>query len=195
VSRRHITLIGLGILILAQLAVPISMIQKRELTLKKGKVFRFKTEPVDPYDAFRGRYVAVNAFGARNVPVKDGRTYRRGQRVYVLLSTNDAGFASFAGVSVEPPEHEDYISMKVWYHHRNQTNTLAVTVPFDRYYMNEKLAPEAERVYREHSRRGKKQDAHMTVRVRRGFAVLEELYVADVPIVDFVKKQAERKVK
>lgn len=187
-SRREFTMIGLGVLILAQLAVPLSMIQKRELALRSGQVFRFRTAPVDPYDAFRGRYVALSVV-PNTVPVPAGSEFRRGQRVYALVATNAQGFATFSGMSLDRPDHGDYISVTARYHHSNQSN-LAVRVPFDRYYMNEKIAPEAERVYREHSRASRadeSRDAYVTVRVRRGFAVLEELYVADTPIAEFVK--------
>src|SRR5205085_8475834 len=44
---------------LAQLAAPGSLIWKRENTLRKGSVWKFRTAPVDPVDAFRGRYVAL----------------------------------------------------------------------------------------------------------------------------------------
>ena len=40
-----------------QIITPLSMIIKRESVLKNGGQFKFKTAPVDPYDAFRGRYV------------------------------------------------------------------------------------------------------------------------------------------
>ena len=47
-----IALIGLA----AQFGVMGHMIIRRELTLRRGRVCRFLTAPVDPYDAFRGRY-------------------------------------------------------------------------------------------------------------------------------------------
>jgi len=53
--------------------------------------------------------------------------------------------------------------------------------------MSEKAAPQAESAYRSHSRRGN-QSAYVTVRVLDGFAVLDELYIDDVPITDFLKK-------
>jgi len=44
----------------AQLAVPGSLIWKREHTLRQGNVWKFRTAPVDPVDVFRGRYVALH---------------------------------------------------------------------------------------------------------------------------------------
>jgi hypothetical protein len=44
------------------------------------------------------------------------------------------------------------------------------------------------RVYRAHSRVGQR-DAYIAVRVRRGFAVIEELYIEDRPIAKYVREQ------
>ena len=53
-------IIGLFLCLFAvQIAVPVYMIVNREKTLVLGKQFKFHTVPVDPYDAFRGRYVAL----------------------------------------------------------------------------------------------------------------------------------------
>ena len=53
-----------------QIAAPASMILRRERALDRGERFLFRTAPVDPYDAFRGRYVAPSFRGRR---VRDGR--------------------------------------------------------------------------------------------------------------------------
>jgi uncharacterized membrane-anchored protein len=59
-------------------------------------------------------------------------------------------------------------------------------LPIDRYYMEEKAAPAAERVYRQHTQRDK-QDAYVTVRVKDGFAVIEGLFVGGQKIEDAVR--------
>ena len=43
-----------------QLLIPIQMITSRERILDKGTLYKFRTRPVDPYDAFRGKYVALS---------------------------------------------------------------------------------------------------------------------------------------
>ena len=40
-------------------AAPLSIAWKYENTLRNGRQFMFRTKPVDPYDAFRGRYVTL----------------------------------------------------------------------------------------------------------------------------------------
>lgn len=46
----------------------------------------------------------------------------------------------------------------------------------------------AEAAYREHSQRRSQQDAYAAVRVQNGQAVIEELYVDDRPIREFLKQ-------
>jgi uncharacterized membrane-anchored protein len=189
-NRRLILLIVLGVVVVAQLAVPLSMIQRREMTLKKGDVLRFKTAPVDPYDAFRGRYVALSI--DNEVPVPEQATkqndFRGDQRVYVLIDTDADGFSRLASAQFQRPETGLYLCMRTPRYWRGG-KTMRVSIPFDRYYMNEELAPEAERLYAKHTQRDKI-DAYVQVRTRNGFAVLEELYVADMPIHEFMQKNA-----
>ena len=59
-------------------------------------------------------------------------------------------------------------------------------LPFERFYMEEELAPEAERVVRERSRGGQR-DAYIAVRVRSGSAVIEDLFVGGKPIREFLQ--------
>jgi hypothetical protein len=63
-------------------------------------------------------------------------------------------------------------------------------IPFNRYYMDEKLAPAAEAAYREHSTR-EVQDVYVTVRVKDGNAALEELYIEGIPIREFLRANPE----
>jgi len=181
VKHQEIVITAFVILCLAQAAVPLSMIGRREYTLRHGRVYRFRTAPVDPYDAFRGRYVALR-MQQRTLALERPEKFTRHQEVFVRLKEDEQGYALIDSVSADRPAEEPYIKARV--HYQSRTN-LHIRWPFDRYYMNEADAPEAERVYREHSRRGK-QEAHINVRVSSGFAVLEELYIADKPILEFM---------
>ena len=58
--RKKYLIIAFALMILAQLSFPLKMIIEREIILHKGETFLFKIEPIDPYDAFRGRYVWIN---------------------------------------------------------------------------------------------------------------------------------------
>lgn len=167
---------------LIQLITPLSMIIKRESVLKNGEQFKFKTAPVDPYDAFRGRYVALRIEGD-NVQVPEGMSLRYGQSVYALISNDEQGFAKFTTLVTNKPTVTPFIQAKVRY---VSGDKVQLALPIDRYYMEEKSAPTAERVYREYSRRDK-QDAYALVRVKDGFAVIESLYVGGKRIEEVVK--------
>ena len=177
--------LALAILFLLQLAVPASMIVGREMTLRHGKHFRFRTAPVDPYDPFRGRFVALNLAASR-VAHPEGMKLTIRQKVYALLAIDEEGFAYFRDLVAQPPPTGDYLAARVsWW---NQ-ETVDLKLPFDRYYAEEDLAPEIERAYRAHSRRDN-QEAYITVRVRNGNGVLEELYIEDLPVGEYLRRQA-----
>ena len=91
--------IGLFILVaLLQLGAPVWMIWQREQTLRHGRVWKFRTAPVDPVDLVRGRYVAL-AFAAEERPDAESLTGRSG--LYAILAVDDNGFATVQRVSEE----------------------------------------------------------------------------------------------
>jgi uncharacterized membrane-anchored protein len=169
--------------IAVQLAVPSSMIIGRERVLKHGRLFKFRTAPVDPYDAIRGRYVALR-FNTGAVPVPEGSELRYGQNFYVTLTTAADGYAMLADASMTPPDRgSDYLRVRAGY---ASSTEVTPELPFDRFYMGEKLAPAAEAAYRVHSQRDHG-DAYVTVRVADGVGVIENLFIAGRPIDDVVR--------
>lgn len=165
-----------------QISVPLYMIVSRERTLSSGRLYKFLTAPVDPYDAFRGKYVALR-FQQESVPAPNNTKFDPGQKVYVSISEGENGFTKIIDVSKERPKEGDYIKAKVRY---TSGKDVYLDLPFDRYYMNEEEAPLAETAYREHSRTNK-QDAYVLVRVRNGSSVIEKLYIDGKPISEFLK--------
>lgn len=170
---KRFVLILFAVTTLVQLTIPAWMIQRREAALKNGDVFHFKTQPVDPYDAFRGRYVAL----AFDVAVYSNRletkTFDRKQRAYAKLVVGDDGFAKIESLHDEKLD-EPCIPVRVqWSGNRTQNR---LTLPMDRFYLEESLAPEAEKVYRLHSRRGAT-NTYAVVRVKNAFPVIEDLII------------------
>jgi hypothetical protein len=151
------------------------MIVSHEATLAKGTTYRFKTQPVDPYDAFRGRYVQLGFVAAR-AEIPEGLEVERGQRVYVPLTTDAEGFAGFGPVSSERPGG-DYLRVRLRYVDRKSAT---LVLPFDRFYMEEEAAPKAERLYRRSGQR----PAYATVAVYRGRAALQDLFIDGMPVID-----------
>ena len=181
-NKKKIILGLFSILVVVQIIVPVSMIMKREDTLRNGTRYLFRTKPVDPYDAFRGRYVALG-FEQDAFPQTDTAHWVHGQYAYAILKKDEHGFATIDQLTHEPAGDDTYIKVKTW---GVWDNKVHLRFPFDRYYMEETHAPQAEKAYRDHSQREEK-DAYVSIRVKNGFAVLEELYIAGMPIIEFLE--------
>ena len=83
----------LAIVMLAYLYIPSSLIYRYEKISTEGTVFRFCPQPVDPYDAFRGRYVRLNLDIFRDIPFDTTIDFAGNQRVLALdvsVPTNDS---------------------------------------------------------------------------------------------------------
>lgn len=173
---------------LAQISVPASMIWKRQQTLRQGRLWKFRTAPVDPVDAIRGRYLALR-FDAeiypRSIPSRTGtiETLPYGETAYVRLKEDANGFAAVDEVNEVPYGDDETITAENRGHHEEKQR---LKFPFDRFWVTEASAPAAEKAYAEHSRR-EKIDAYVTVRVFKDDAAIEELYIAGQPLRDYLR--------
>jgi uncharacterized membrane-anchored protein len=176
---------------IAQLAVAGSAIVKSELALRTGEAFRFRIQPVDPVDAFRGRYVAIR-FASERAPAANDLDVRSGETVYVPLEVDADGYAALGQAVVDRPRGESYLRLRagVVTPDDDGNRWVWVALPFRRYYMDEDNAPEAERAVRAGRRRGQR-EASISVRVRNGVGVIEELYIDDVPIHQWLVENAQ----
>ena len=173
-----------------QLAVAGGAILRSELALRTGETFRFRIQPVDPVDAFRGRYVAIR-MAVDSAPVAEDLSIKPGRWVFIPLEVDGEGYATFGSVALEPPDHGAYLRLRAGgvYADENGRQRLSVTAtPFGRFYMDEDLAPEAERAVRSGPR--DRREASITVRVRRGSAVLEGLFIEGVEIHEWLAANA-----
>lgn len=185
--RPRVIVFGLFLVVcLVQWAVPASMIWKREHTLRTGQRYLFRTIPIDPYDAFRGRYITLRmeqqAFHA-----EQAERFVRGRRAYARLSVDADGLAVIDELRLTPPAAGDYLTVRVSYTHNG---VVFLHLPFDRYYLQEFDAPRAERLYLEHSNR-RQRTARVAVRVRHGFAVVEDVLLDGRPIREWLAEAAE----
>jgi uncharacterized membrane-anchored protein len=186
-SRQRITVAVFAVVAVVQLAVAASAIVRRELVLRQGEVYRVRTAPVDPVDAFRGRYGALG-FPSTTVPLRGAGPVERGQTVWVTLTVDADGFAGLASASVERPVDLPAVRCRVRRSSPGRVDAAVdVALPFSRYYLPEDLAPAAERAYRGlASRAPGSSRAWIDVRVRDGHAVLEELYLDGMPVREFL---------
>jgi len=178
------------VVFLAQVGTPVFMIAQREKVLRRGGEYRFRVAPVDPYDAFRGRFVWIG--GASNrVTTADAATYTRGERVYATVERGTDGFARFAAVSRRRPDGHDWIRTRVE-HASGRDVTIDTTL--HRFYMEESEAPSADAAFRDAARRtATNRTAAVVVRVRDGLAVITDLEIDGRPVRDVVRERTAAK--
>jgi uncharacterized membrane-anchored protein len=171
---------------IVQLATPLGQIWKYEDVLQNGRQYKFLTAPVDPYDAFRGKYVALNYANTWTI-LREGHNLGPRGSAYVTLHTHENGFAQFGNLTVKPPTSGDYVRVEYWL---TGMNNATFRMPFNRFYMEESKAPQAERAYWNNpNRRGQASgQSYVLVRVKDGRGVIEDLFINDQPIREFIKK-------
>ena len=175
---------------LAQLYVPFKMIYDREEILETGTDYKFSTAPIDPSDLFRGKYIILS-YKDNVVAVKNEKSWIAGETVYVSLETDEAGFAKIASVSKEKPsENKDFIKAEVSTVSSNRTNKLTIYFPFDRYYMKESKAYDAELVYTK-SLQDTTKLAYALVSIKDGDAVLKDVLIDGISIKEIVKEKQQ----
>ncbi len=109
-----------------------------------------------------------------------------GEIVYALLTTDNEGYAKIQSVSKEPPtDKQDFLKTKVSYISSNGSNQLTIDYPFNRYYMEESKAYDAELTYRE-SQLDSNQIAYALVNIKEGEAVLKDVLINGIPIREIV---------
>ena len=165
---------------LIQITVPASMIWKRQRTVREGRLWKFRTAPVDPVDAMRGRYLVLR-FEAENFTSARPLPYRA--TVYVKLKEDADGFAVVDQTDETPTEGDDVVKVESYSYYERMAH---VRFPFDRLWITEASAPAAEKAYAEHSQR-EKVDAYATVRVTAGDSGIEELYIAGQPLREYLR--------
>ncbi len=175
---------------IVQLYVPAKMIFDKEDVIHTGTEYKFKTEPIDPNDPFRGKYITLR-YEEDMVEVENESDWRWGEMVYVLLTSDSNGFAKILSVSKETPTGTpDFLIAKVSYVPDDGSNKLTIEYPFDRYYMEESKAYDAELAYRE-SQIDTNQIAYALVSIKEGDAVLKDVLINGVSIREIVKSGRE----
>jgi uncharacterized membrane-anchored protein len=183
-QRKHIFILFI-ILAIAQIAVPTQMIFNRESVLKSGTAYKFKTEPVDPSDPFKGKYIVLD-YDADNFKTSN-KDWKRHQDVYVSIANDSLGFAKIISASVGKPKAGDFVQAKVnWYSERD--SILRVSFPFNEFYMEETKAYNAELAHREAQRDSLPNNTYALIYLKDGEAVLDNVFINEIPIATFVEE-------
>jgi uncharacterized membrane-anchored protein len=172
---------------LAQWIVPGKMVYDSENTIAEGTLYKFKTAPVDPSDPMRGKYITLN-FQENFFQFTDSAEWRSGDQIFVTFTTDSAGFAVPEQIYHTKPDAGSYLETvveqvyyykgdhKVWY-----------KLPFDRFYMEESKAPQAEQLYWK-AQRDSLQIVYALVSIGQGQAVLQDVIINDRPITEIINE-------
>jgi len=179
----------------AALAYPVAKIISFEYPSVPPNIYTFETEIRDPYDPMRGRYVQLNFKQNRvQLPDKNTNLLDWGRSCYAVLEANPDGTARIADLVTDVkqlPAGKDFLKVRYNYFaqdfdrktkEQQKTGAHIIVLPFDRFYLNERLAPEAEKEVQESTRRGK---AFVRVKIyRNGNFALDDLIVNGQPILE-----------
>ena len=184
-NKKNILLL-FALVAIAQLFVPLQMIFNQENIINTGTEFKFQTAPIDPYDAFRGKYITL-FFKEREITVKDAKKWVNGETVFATIISAKNGFAKISSISKSKPKNTDsYLKLKIGFALNN--DKIAIDLPFNRFYMNENVALKAEKIYRESSIK-KKNKTYALVAIKNGEAVIKDVRINEVSLKDLANKK------
>ncbi|WP_103864447.1 GDYXXLXY domain-containing protein [Aquimarina sp. I32.4] len=172
-----------AIIAIAQIGVPLKMIYDNEDALQFGTAYKFKTQPIDPTDPFRGKYITLR-YEMDSFKTED-TTYVRGDNIKVYIENDDQGFAQAVAISKEEIAiKKEYVEARVQSYYNG---TVRFELVFDRFYMEETKAYAAERAYTEVNSDSTKDTVYALVRIKKGNAVIEDVIIAGIPIQEYVE--------
>ncbi|PWT98503.1 MAG: hypothetical protein C5B52_12090 [Bacteroidetes bacterium] len=184
------------LLVLAQWFVPGQMMIEKSKILSGGRALKFRTEPVDPYDQFRGKYIYLKFKESQVTRVNDtsNKSIDLNKDVYVSFKNDNEGFAKVDSFSNLPfPGKIPYVRANVYRESLDDSakgtlEMLNITFPFEKFYMEESKAGPAEVIYRQRNRDSTSK-VYALVYLLDGRAAIKDVYVNDTSISTLVKLQ------
>ena len=190
-NSKKIIFLAFIVVALVQIYVPARIILDRTIVLNSGKEFKFKTAPIDPNDPFRGKYINLN-FNDNTIGIQSKENWARGETVFVLLTTDNNGFAKIRSVSkAKPSDTQDFLKAKVD-HVIYDGSKLFIEYPFERFYMEESKAYDAELTYNR-TLPDTSQVAYALVNIKNGESVLKDVMINGISIVEIVKQDQQNR--
>lgn len=173
---------------LAQWLLPLSGVWQHERVIARGTAVRIRCAAPDPYDPLRGRYLAVRPEETA-APKPDGMPEEGAVPVWATLEEGDDGVSRIKSLSLEPVSGPTVIRLvATWDRWNEEGQSVSIDWPFDRFYVNERLAPDADQLVAERFREGEQPVAEL--RLLGGRAVLTDVLVDGVSIREVVKRRA-----
>ncbi len=190
-GNRKMLLFFFSLVALAQVLVPAKMIFDREEVLESGTAFKFRTAPIDPSDPFRGRYITLNYLD-NTQEVRDNGYWADRETLFVTFYKDDNGFARIFSISKEEPSGtKDYLKTTLSLMDPDEMDrdvTLLLNYPFQRFYMGEFKAKDAEKAYNR-SLQDSSGVTYALVMIKEGEAVLKDVLIGGISIEEIVREE------
>jgi uncharacterized membrane-anchored protein len=178
------------IVALIQLAAPLSVVFTQEDVLANGKEFKFKTRPVDPTDPFRGAFLALH-FDADRFEGDTTINIKEGDKAFVTIGLDSAGFVAVKSISKEKPDAGDYLSVRVRWADKWQKENRKIIhfdFPFDEYYIEESKAKRVEEDYDRANDEKENQLAYAVIKIKDGDSAIQDLIINGKSATDIMKE-------
>ena len=177
-------IIVFGLMLLAQWIVPAQMVYEQESAISQGTIYKFKTTPIDPDDPFRGKYVQLNFdLDSYATPYKD---WEYGSTAYAYIKKDAFGYAVLDRLSeIQEQSDLDYIPVTIKRYYKGKIH---FDLPFDRFYMDETKAYDAEVAHR-NAQRESEHSTYAIVSVKNETSVLLDVIINNESIKDIVEKK------
>jgi len=187
-NKQKIILIIFIVVALAQILFAANMIHESEKTLSTGTEFWFKTAPIDPNDPFRGKYITLN-YQTDSYTTSNNENWKKGEQIFVSFVDDQEGFAKIDNITKQEPENtEDYIKTTIYFVEVSDSTFITINYPFERYYMEESKASEAEDIYFE-TIRDTESVTYSIVKIKNGKSVLQDVIIDGESIVNIIKER------
>jgi len=158
---------------------------------------RFRVVARDPYDPMRGHYLRLQIRDEIKIPqdeYKKRRELFEGRKVVAVLETGRDGFAHATALKpiCDAPADKPFVKVdQFWFRERPVSNCVVV-MPFDRYFINEKLAGDAEGLL-QNITRDNKHSAVLVVNIYAdGRYAVKDLLIDDQPLLTHLRTTAKQ---
>lgn len=154
-----------AVMVFLQLGVFLGMVYEKNNIVKNGREYRFRITYYDPYDFMRGNYLRIGLEQSEIDEVV--REDKKNTKGYFIIKDTEKG-AVIATFTDKTPENGEYIKGELFYSYEDKH---IIKNPFERYYVEEKIAKEMEEKLRASN------EAYLRVKIYKGKYVIESIEI------------------
>jgi hypothetical protein len=164
--KRIARILAFSLTAAAMICLVAYQIASSENRLRTGKKIKIAVAAYDPSDPLRGRYLALSprGFETSDPSSPSDAAHEGGAPVFVFLKEDEKGFSRLERTTDKKPDIHEYLELS--YDEKGK-----IKPPFERFYLNQDEAPEAEKLMRSASSK----EAYVIAYLKDGHLTLREL--------------------